>query len=108
MLNYPPYTRMVALEITSDEEGLGEILAKKIKFAVSKLLKTHKEVELLGPSRAALYRLNNKFRWHIILRSASVRSLRAVLENIRDLTEWKPGSNGKVKLSIDVDPVNLL
>ncbi len=108
MLNYPPYTRMVALEITSNEEGLGETLAKKIKFAVSKLLKTHKDVELLGPSRAALYRLNNKFRWHIILRSASVRSLRAVLDNIRDLTEWKPGSKGKVKLSIDVDPVNLL
>jgi primosomal protein N' (replication factor Y) len=108
LLNYPPYTRMVALEITSDEEALGESLAKKIKIAVSKLLKTHKDVELLGPSRAALYRLNNKFRWHIILRSASVRSLRAVLENIRDLTEWKPGSKGKVKLSIDVDPVNLL
>jgi hypothetical protein len=31
-----------------------------------------------------------------------------VLDNIRDLTEWKPGSKGKIKLSIDVDPVNLL
>ncbi len=107
-LNYPPFTRMVALEITSEDERQGEALAGKIKTALGSLIRRHPGVELLGPSRAALYRLNNKFRWHVILRGPRIRPLQGILTAFRELPQCNPTSNSRVKLTIDVDPVNLL
>jgi primosomal protein N' (replication factor Y) len=51
-INYPPFTRMVALEIESDHERTGEILAKNLHQTLTVILKETKGVELLGPSRA--------------------------------------------------------
>jgi primosomal protein N' (replication factor Y) len=105
-LNYPPFTRLVAIEIVSDNEGLGQSTATKLGRALARTAK--KGVELLGPSKAALYQIQNKFRWHLILRGQNMQSLQDSLADCRELNELKSASSGKVKLSIDVDPFNLL
>ncbi len=107
-LNYPPFTRMVALEIESDHERAGETLASSIQRALNGILKGTKDIEVLGPSRAALYRINNRFRRHLILRARDHRQLQSVLRRLYEIPEIKTLSNSKVKLTLDVDPVNLL
>ncbi|MCH8156283.1 MAG: primosomal protein N' [Nitrospinae bacterium] len=107
-LNYPPFTRMAAMEIESEQERAGEILASKIQQALVKLLKEFRGVELLGPSRAALYRINNRFRRHLILRAEDHRRLQSVLRRLHELPELKKASNAKLKWTLDVDPINLL
>jgi len=107
-LNYPPFTRMVALEIESDHERTGEILAKNIQQALTGILKNTSMVELLGPSRAALYRINNRFRRHLILRARDLRQLQSVLRRLRELPKIKASPNSKLKLTLDVDPINLM
>ena len=67
-----------------------------------------KGVELLGPSKAALYQIQNKFRWHLILRGQNMQTLQGILADSQELNELKSSSSGKLKLSIDVDPFNLL
>ena len=63
-------------------------------------------MDLIGPSKAALYRLQNKFRWHLILRGRNMKQLQNILLKFSRLNESK--ARDKVKLTIDVDPLNLL
>ena len=105
-LNYPPFTRLIAIEIVSANESLGKSMAEKLGRALAATRK--KGVEILGPSKAALYQIQNKFRWHLILRGSNMQTLQGILADSRELNELKSASNTKLKLSIDVDPFNLL
>ena len=107
-LNYPPFTRLIGLEVESQSEREGTAWVGKIKTAFSRLLPKHPAIEILGPSRAALYQINNRFRWHFILRSRESKSLRSFLHQSQTLQELRPPKSGKTRLTIDVDPVNLL
>ena len=105
-LNYPPFTRLIAIEIVSENEVLGQNTIVKLGRALTRESSTG--VEILGPSKAAVYQVQSKFRWHLILRGKSMQALQNTLLNCQELNELKSASRGKIKLSIDVDPFNLL
>jgi primosomal protein N' (replication factor Y) (superfamily II helicase) len=107
-LNYPPFTRLVAIEIISNNESVGKSTAEKLGRALARHTTRKKGVELLGPSKAALYQIQNKFRWHLILRGQNMQTLQQILADSKELHELKSASGGKLKISIDVDPFNLL
>ena len=106
MLNYPPFTRLVAIELVSENEELGQTTAAKLGQALNRHATSG--LDILGPSKAALYQIQNKYRWHIILRGQSMNALQSVLANCQKLNDLKSASGGKIKISIDVDPFNLL
>ena len=105
-LNYPPFTKIIALEIVCENETQGQNAIDKLKQSYSRLIFGEKSVDLIGPSKAALYRLKNKFRWHLILRGRNMKQLQNILLKFSRLNESK--ARDKVKLIIDVDPLNLL
>jgi primosomal protein N' len=99
---------MVAMEIESGYERAGEELAHKIQQIIIRILKGTKGVEVIGPTRSALYQINNRFRRHLILRSYDYRQLHSVLGKLYETAEIKSLSNSKIKLTLDVDPINLM
>ncbi len=107
-LNYPPYSRMAAFEIDAAQPRQAEALARRLKGELTRALSGTRGAELLGPSPAALFKLKNRFRWHLILRATGSGPLQAVLKKHSALRQGKkklfPGAN----LTLDVDPVNLL
>ena len=105
-LNYPPFTKIIALEIVCENEIQGQNAIDKLRQSYSRLISGEKSVDLIGPSKAALYRLQNKFRWHLILRGRNMKQLQNILLKFSRLNESK--ARDKVKLIIDVDPLNLL
>ena len=105
-LNYPPFKKIIALEIVCENETQGKNAIDKLRQAYSRLISREKSVDLIGPSKAALYRLQNKFRWHLILRGGNMKQLQNILLKFSQLNESK--ARDKVKLTIDVDPLNLL
>lgn len=105
-LNYPPYTRIIALEVVCENETQGQNAIGKLRQFLSRLVSKEKSVELIGPSKAALYRIQNKFRWHLILRGGNMKQLQNILLKCSQLNESK--ARDKVKITIDVDPLNLL
>ncbi|UCD11152.1 MAG: primosomal protein N' [Nitrospinaceae bacterium] len=107
-LNYPPFTRMAAIEVESENERLGQDTLHKMKTALRELAVSRGDIEILGPSRAALYRIKNRFRWHIILRSHRWSSLSEVVRRFSDGPMTRLARADKVKISLDMDPVNLL
>lgn len=107
-LNYPPFTQLVALEIESETEREGEAAVNLLKKFLSEPIRQTPGVELLGPSRAAMYRINNRFRWHLILRSQETGPLQSLVTQCLANQQLRKLTTGKIKITVDVDPMNLL
>jgi primosomal protein N' (replication factor Y) len=59
---------------------------------------------LLGPAPAPVSQVRGRHRQHLMLKCPDARSVRALLEEARDLLKGPSG----VKVVVDVDPVSML
>ena len=107
-LNYPPFTRLVALEIESESEAEGQQATQQLHGFLEEPVRQSPGVEILGPSRAAMYRINNRFRWHLILRSKDTDALQGLVNQCLAQAQLRKITSGKTKITVDVDPMNLL
>ena len=105
-LNYPPFTKMIVLEVACEKETHGQNTIGRLRQSLSRLVSRENSVELFGPSKASLYRLQNKFRWHLILRGKNMKQLQNILLKCPALKETN--TRDKAKITIDVDPINLV
>ena len=64
-------------------------------------------LRVLGPAPHAFAKLRGRFRWHILLKSPDVRTLRRAAAQALDHFEAGAGRRG-VKLAVDVDPIEVL
>ncbi|HYG59917.1 MAG TPA: primosomal protein N', partial [Symbiobacteriaceae bacterium] len=105
MQHYPPYSELVRMVISGDEEQrVAETAA-----AIAELIQARKfSGEVLGPAPAPLARLRGQFRHHLVLKGADLarmgRELRAAFAAAGG--KWRKSKD--VKLSVDVGPVNIL
>ena len=95
MMSYPPFSRMLRLEIREKEADDARVRACELaSFLKQKIHETGQKIRLIGPAPCFFPRLSGKYRWHIILRGYDpVRLVRPL-----DL----PG------VIIEVDPPSLL
>ena len=105
MISYPPFSKLVSFKFSgADEAGLIEKIKKFDKLtrtAVSKL--SPGSVDLLGPSQCPIYKIKNRFRWQMILKSKNMNLLHAFSKN---LYERLLSDKGNIRVSLDVDPMN--
>jgi primosomal protein N' (replication factor Y) len=64
------------------------------------------EIQVFGPTLAPLSRLVGRWRFQVILRGRNVARFRAWLEQVQDALFERPKKG--VRISVDVDPRNLL
>tara|TARA_B100002052_G_scaffold297887_1_gene329736 strand:+ start:2808 stop:4760 length:1953 start_codon:yes stop_codon:yes gene_type:complete len=96
--NLPPFKRLIALIISSKNEKDGIIEAQKIKKNLSIL----KSVEIMGPVSSPIFKIKNKYRTRLLLRS---RNNLLIQKNIAKILK-KINLSKKIKLAVDVDPIN--
>ena len=106
-LNYPPFTRLAGLEVECSDEKLGRRWMKKLEKLLGDLVSQKGAIEMIGPAPAMIYLVNNRFRWKLILRAKTARCLIGTLDS-EDLVNFLKSVPHKVKLIVDMDPVNLL
>ena len=102
-LLYPPFSRLVNVRFSgrfeSETEGVAidsEQIARKM---VSKL--PMGSLEILGPSPCPIYKIRNRYRFQMLLKSSNA----AVLHNFsKQLIKLISKRSSKVRFSIDVDP----
>ena len=107
LLGYPPFRRLQAITVTAPrEELLDEILDR-----LSVTLRHHLgdgEVEILGPARAVLARINRRYRGQMLVKgSLGPARKRWLVELFAELRGGVRGGSG-VDLALDVDPLHLL
>ncbi len=99
-LGYPPYYFLCSLKIVSTDYEEVKLHSKKIGDYLNKNIN---DAIMLGPSVANPFKVNNKYRFQIILKYKKIDSIYEAVKNIQELYF----SNKKVMLEIDFNPMKL-
>ena len=110
-LGYPPFSRMIAVRISSKNPQQAAAHAKALGENCRKLLTAdgpfHPQVQVMGPIEAPLSRIAKHHRWQIIVKSPDTTMLhRFAYELILD-RRATPAAR-QIKVSVDVDPFFLM
>jgi primosomal protein N' (replication factor Y) len=106
-LRFPPFSRLINLRIEGEQENQVKKCALALAERARQLAKTHPSVAVLGPAPAPLAKLHGRFRWQLLLKSANIGALHGCATAL--LTAHKASAAGNsIKLSLDVDPENML
>ena len=107
-LDYPPFGHLAAIRL--DGPDAGEVEAEAMNLAErARVLGARAgagAVAVLGPSEAPLARLKGRTRWHMWLRARERRELRGFLRSL--MPGERAARSGKVRITVDVDPVSAL
>jgi primosomal protein N' (replication factor Y) len=109
LLRFPPFARLISILLTGQAEKNVRRQADKLGALMKRLTYTpdFKTVQILGPTPSAVKRVDNQWRWRIIMRGPDFRQLHANLNQA--LQDFRKNTHGEaVRLTIDVDPVDLL
>ena len=94
----PPFTRLIAIIISSTNKELSDRGAQEIKNK----LRTLNELEIMGPVDSPIFKIKKKFRSRLLIRFKKTdlfqKKIANLLENLK--------ISSKIKLTVDVDPVN--
>ena len=100
-LDYPPYFYITSLKITSKEYELASKEITKVKKYLEKNL--NKNTIMLGPSPASVFKINNIYRFQLIIKYKKDDHLFSSLTELDELYKL----NNKVNLEIDNNPLQL-
>lgn len=107
-LHYPPFTNIAVLILSGLYDRTVFERSKLIKEQLENYMKDFEpEAEVLGPARAPLSKIKNKYRWRIIVKSSDMDKLIEILSKVSDGFNKTKGRIN-VDLSIDINPVNML
>jgi len=96
--NLPPFSRLIAFIISSKNERESYLEAQKIKRSLSLL----KGVDIMGPVSSPIFKIKNKYRTRLLLRSKNNIFIQKDISKILK----KINISKKIKLTVDVDPLN--
>lgn len=99
MLKYPPYFHICYIKISSKDENYAKIESLKIKNALDRNLQSS---IILGPSACGIFKLNNIYRYGIIIKYKKDSSIIPTLNKLLD--HYK--SISKIKIDIDFNPTH--
>jgi primosomal protein N' (replication factor Y) (superfamily II helicase) len=102
MLDYPPYGKLILLRFSSLDPVAIEQTVTQIAVELNDAAIVGK-YEVLGPAPAMVMRVNNRYRWQIMLKYLPDGS--AILP---DWEVLRTQCSNVIKMTIDVDPQNFL
>jgi primosomal protein N' (replication factor Y) len=110
-LGYPPFSHLACLRFFGNSKDSTADAAKRLNLVIRGILakwpKRGKEIQVLGPVEAPIFKLKGKYRWQILLKSKSTSLLHHLLSKIESIAKGELKSSG-VHLILDVDPYQML
>ena len=101
VLKYPPYYYLCCIRISGKESDYIYNESLKIKRSLERNLNN---IFILGPSTSSIFKMNNIYRYNIILKYKDDTGLRDILNKV--IEHYK--SNQKIKIDIDFNPSQML
>ena len=104
-LNYPPYGRLLRAIISSPDkqDALNASIALKEFF---KKNNKDEKIKILGPSPCFYEKVRNRYRWNLVFKSSSSKSLSILAHK---LNAWRKVVKGykDLRLGVDIDAVDM-
>ena len=96
--NLPPFSRLISLIVSANSSQDSFRAAHEIKKKLSAI----SQLEVLGPVDSPIFKIRKKYRTRLLLRSKNTNLIQKNLGKVlQNLTISK-----KIKLIVDVDPIN--
>jgi len=108
MMEYPPASHMLAVQVFAKEERRGKFLAEKLADVVKSMVENRKgeKTRVIGPAPAAIGKINDIFRFVFYVKDAKYDKL----IQIKDVLEQqcKLVQTGAESVQFDFDPMNMM
>jgi primosomal protein N' (replication factor Y) len=104
-LDYPPFRRLLLIEITGNDE---QLVAEHMRQFAQAFLHFAEQVDIivLGPAFAVMKKIKDQFRSQIIGKGKAQNQLQWAFHQA--LERYKPKDPNKTKLRADMDPLSML
>ena len=104
---YPPTLRLANLVVSGlDEAAVAQFATELTEWCVKADLKFDLGITVLGPAPCPIERIKTRWRWHVVLKSASASALTRLLRGV--MTGVEIPTVHDMRLVADRDPVSLL
>lgn len=103
-LRYPPYSRLARLVFRSKEEELSSKVSIEYQRVLSSLISEDTDIQLLGPSPCPFYKIDNNYRYHILLKASKIQTLRELLKQLKETIKV----NSRCYVEYDLDPIEMV
>ncbi|MCE5330238.1 primosomal protein N' [bacterium] len=109
-LDYPPFSHLINIIVSSRDEKIAKIEINKLYDKLIKIINSDtdfasgKEDQLLGPSPAPFVKLNQFYRWHILIKTSKINKFISRFTKLIRLVKIEKNC----RLIIDIDPVWIL
>ena len=104
-LRYPPFGRLARIIMRSPQEEKVKHKAATIADKLKEMVKAEKYFfEILGPAPAPVTRIDNLFRWHILLKSQDAAYIRQAIQHAAEVLRPSQG----VQAIVDMDAYAML
>ena len=111
MLNYPPFGRIVILVISAAEENLvkekAQILREEIIRNINTVMELTSNDFISDAFKSPIYKINGKYRYQIFFKFERGKILK-IKKIIKKCVGKFRETEKKVRVTIDVDPVNMM
>lgn len=105
---YPPFSRLARLIVESPKAEQAAATGQRIGEMLQRQIPTRSDVTVLGPAEAPIVRLHDRYRWHLLVKSASSKALHQCLTaGLAAARRHKPFPR-LTRVSVDIDPVSFL
>jgi len=98
-LNYPPFSRLMRITVSDTVERRASDIMDLI---AGNLVKLKECIDIIGPSPASVYKIKNRYRYSLIIKSKEVKYIQRAGHLANDL--FKKHKKGNTRMKIDVDP----
>lgn len=105
-MNYPPFSKIMCVNMSSKNENLLIKNIQNVGDVLKNLLHNYDKIEMLGPCPCAIAKINEHYRWQIILKGEIHYEEANKIKNI--IYELLKEVYTEIRVSIDINPNSLL
>jgi primosomal protein N' (replication factor Y) len=110
-LDYPPFSRMILVKISSRKKDEGQRFAAQLGKRARRIIASKpafvKHVQFFGPLASPVAKIASYHRWQMLLKGMHPASLREFAQNLM-FDPKLPRPDRSVKIAVDVDPFFML
>jgi primosomal protein N' (replication factor Y) len=105
-LKLPPFFQFGCIQITGKNNNQVRSVSRKIYSEITRRLVNIPDVFLSDPAPSPIMKIKNRYRWRIILKHQSIKTLGNILEWVYDT--YGTNAKGEWSVSVDINPGSML
>ncbi|HHW07950.1 MAG TPA: primosomal protein N' [Clostridia bacterium] len=107
LLNYPPFSHILRILVLGPDEEMCETGSKEIADQIN-YYRGAVDVTLFGPAPAPVTKINNVYRWQLLLKGLDLKKMRHLVgASLREVATKGRLPRG-LRINLDVDPLGML